>query len=58
MTLILARVGLNDCEIAHIMLETNLKLTPLDCTPLSDVTLYRKLFCILVYYIVIRPYIA
>lgn len=39
-------------------METNLKLTPLDGTPLSDTTLYRQLVGSLVYVIVTRPNIA
>lgn len=38
---IIAQVGLTDCKTAHTPLETNLKLTPLYGTSLSNVNLYR-----------------
>ncbi|XP_059638739.1 receptor like protein 22-like [Cornus florida] len=51
---ILACAGITDCKIAPTPLETNVKLTPLDGTLLSDATLYHSL----VYLIVTRPDIA
>ena len=55
---ILARAGLSDCKTAATPLETNLRLTPLDGTPLSDATLYRQIVGSLVYLTVTRPDIA
>ncbi|KAM7469310.1 hypothetical protein LguiA_007493 [Lonicera macranthoides] len=55
---IIARAGLTDGKTAPTPLETNLKLTPLDGTPLNDGTLYRQLVGSFVYLTVIRPDIA
>lgn len=55
---ILARVGLTDCKTTSTPLETKLKLTLFDGTPLSDATLYMKLVGSLVYLTITRLDIA
>lgn len=55
---IIAWAGLTDGKTPPTPMETNLKLTPLDGTPLSDTTLYRQLVGSLVYVTVTRPNIA
>ncbi|KAM7488098.1 hypothetical protein LguiB_025582 [Lonicera macranthoides] len=55
---VLARVGLTDSKTASTPLDTNVRLTPFDGTPLSDGTLYRQLVGSLVYLTVTRPDIA
>ena len=52
---ILARAGLTDCKTAATPLETNLRLTSLDGTPLSEATLYRQIVGSLVYLTVTHP---
>ncbi|KAM7513703.1 hypothetical protein LguiA_003286 [Lonicera macranthoides] len=55
---VLARAGLTDCKTASTPLDTNVRLTSFDGTPLSDGTLYRQLVGSLVYLTVTRPDIA
>ena len=55
---LLSHAGLTDTKVVSTPLEMNARLTPLDGTPLSDVTLYRQLVGNLVYLTVTRPDIA
>lgn len=55
---IIAQVGLTDGKTASTPLKTNLKLTLLNDTPLSDATLCRQLIGSLVYLTVTCPNIA
>lgn len=55
---LLSRVGITDGKMAPTPLETDVKLTPHDGTPLSDATLYRQLVGSLICLTVTRPNIA
>ncbi|XP_020266030.1 uncharacterized protein LOC109841474 [Asparagus officinalis] len=55
---LLSKPGLTDSNTASTPLDTNVKLTPFDGTPLHDPTLYRQLVGSLVYLTVTRPDIA
>ncbi|XP_019178900.1 PREDICTED: uncharacterized protein LOC109174062 [Ipomoea nil] len=55
---LLSRVGITDSSTTSTPLDTNVKLTPFDGTPLADPTLYRQLVGSLVYLTVTRPDIA
>lgn len=55
---LLSHADLTDTKIVSIPLKTNVRLTPLDSTPLSDSTLYRQLVGGLVYFTVTRLKIA
>ncbi|KAM7489808.1 hypothetical protein LguiB_027292 [Lonicera macranthoides] len=55
---VLARASLTDCKTASTPLDTNVRLTPFDGTPLSDGTLYRQLVGSLIYLTATRPDIA
>ena len=51
---LLSRVGLTNTKVISTPLKINVRLTPLDDTPLSDTTLYRQLVGILVYFTVLH----
>jgi hypothetical protein len=55
---LLSQAGITDSKTVSTPLELNVKLTPLDGTPLKDPTLYRRLVGSLVYLTVTRPDIA
>ena len=55
---LLSRATLTDTKAVSTPLEMNAHLTPLDCTPLSDVTIYRQFVGSLVYMTVTRLDIA
>ena len=55
---LLSCASLTDTKVVFTPLEMNARLTPLDDTPLSDVTLYRQLVGSLVYLTVTCPNIA
>ena len=55
---LLSRATLTDTKAVSTPLEMNAHLAPLDCTPLSDVTIYRQFVGSLVYMTVTRPDIA
>jgi hypothetical protein len=55
---LLSRASLTDTKVVFTPLEMNARLTPLDGTPLSDVTFYRQLVGSLVYLTVTHPNIA
>ena len=55
---LISRYGITDSSTASTPLDTNVKLTPFDCTPLPDPTLYRLLIDSLVYLTVTHPDIA
>lgn len=55
---LLSRAGLTDSKTVPTPMEPNVRLTPADGAPLSDVTLYRQLVGSLVYLTVTRPDIA
>ena len=46
---LLSRAGLTDTKVVSIPLKMNARLTPLNDTPLSDATLFRRLIGSLVY---------
>ncbi|GKV10014.1 hypothetical protein SLEP1_g21439 [Rubroshorea leprosula] len=55
---LVSKAELNDGKSVSSLLEPNVKLTPMDGSPLSDPTHYRQLVGSLVYLITIRPDIA
>ncbi|KAK3038945.1 hypothetical protein RJ639_027430 [Escallonia herrerae] len=55
---LLSHAGLTDSKTASTPLETNVRFTPLDGTPLRDPTLYRTLVGSLVYLTITCPNIA
>jgi hypothetical protein len=55
---LLSRACMTDTKVVSTPLEMNIYLTPLDGTPLNDVTLYRQLVGSLVYLTVTQPDIA
>lgn len=55
---LLARVGLTDYKTATTLVDPQTRLTPLDDSLLSDVSLYRQLVGSLVYLIITRSDIA
>ncbi|GKV40887.1 hypothetical protein SLEP1_g48483 [Rubroshorea leprosula] len=55
---LISKVELNDSKSVSTPLEPNVKLTPIDGSPLSNLTDYRQLVGSLVYLIMTRPDIA